>query len=603
MLKLARILFVGSAAALPLCLATAPAQAAPAASVDKLVAHNDPARSGWNPHETRLTPSNVASGAMSQLWSSPQLDSFEGTPPRLFSAPLYMRSIRMNGGKYRGKTFSAAFVTTTTGYAYAISTAASGAVPAGTILWSARLTETPCNKGTLGNYGTGVIDAKSNRFYVTSCSNATTDPGSNMWSAHALDIRSGQQLSGWPVALSQTMIDQPSLNRNGTRTWKMGREYRYVQRGALVMSPDSKRLYLAFGADAVGWMLVLDVDARKVVSAFSSTPDDVQDGGGMWAQGGPSVDKEGRLYVSTGSNLQDGIRLGLASMHWDKENSWSHSILQFEDDRVNGLKLTGTYTPYNYCQAGKADIDIGSSPVIVLDLPAGTSKTPRLATLGGGKQGNIYLLDRDNMPGGLTKRQPCSLDPSTDLSLLSPEIQPEWKTRGPINLFKPFSDEYGAYDQAKSRTSASYYRDEAGATWIYVSGASKTGEFFNTSAPPGLARVAVVTSPDAPAHLKVDKLETTTTFKNAGSPVISSNGGKDAIVWMVDQNAARTVNIFGAGATQPILYAFDAVTLKTIWKTEPGVLHPTGNYSEPTVADGLVLVGTDRLQAFGVQGK
>lgn len=572
-------------------------------SVDKLLAHNDPERSGWNPHETRLTPTAVASENFGPLWSSPQLDSFNGTPPRLFSAPLYMRSIKMTGGKYRGKTFSATFVTTTAGYAYAVSTAASGSVPAGTILWSARLTDTPCNKGTMGNYGTGIIDAKSNRFYVTSCSNPSGENGKNMWNAHALDIRSGQQLNGWPVALSQTMIDQPSLNRNGNRTWKMGQAYRYVQRGALVMSPDSKRLYLAFGADAVGWMLVLDIDSRKVVSAFSATPDDVQDGGGMWAQGGPSLDKEGRLYVTTGSNLMDGIRLGLASMHWDKENSWSHSILQFEDDRVGGLKLTGTYTPYNYCQAGKADIDIGSSPVIVLDLPNGTSKTDELLVMGGGKQGNIYLLDRNNMPGGLTKRQPCSLDPSTDLSLLAPEIQPEWKTRGPINLFKPFSDEYGAYDQAKSRTSASYYRDDTGTTYVYVSGASKKGENFNTSAPPGLAKVKVVTAPDAPAHLKVDVLETKTTFQNAGSPVISSNGGKDAVVWMVDQNAARTVSLFAQNPPKPILYAFDAKTLNTLWKSAPGELYTTGNYGEPTVVDGLVLVGTDRIQAYGLKAK
>ncbi len=571
--------------------------------VDKLMAHNDRARSGWNAQESVLTPTNVAGGSFGPLWSSPQLDSYNNMPPRMFSAPLYLHALKLTGGEFRGRTVAATIVSTTTGYAYAIATAASGKIQPGTILWRTRLTEAPCNKGAMGNYGTGIIDAKASRFYVTSCSNPSGEQGKNMWSAHALDIRSGQQLAGWPVALSQTMIDQPTLNRNGNRTWKMGQPYRYVQRGALNLSADGARLYLAFGADAVGWMLVLDTASKKVTSAFSATPDDIQDGGGMWAQGGPALDDQGRLYVTTGSNLYDGIKLGFESMHADKENSWSHSILQFEDDRTNGLKLTGTYTPYNYCQAGKADIDIGSSPVIVLDLPAGTSATPRLVTLGGGKQGNIYLLDRDHMPGGLTKRQPCSLDPATDLSLLPPDIQPEWKRRGPINLFKPFSDEYGAYDQAKSRTSASWYRDDAGATWIYVSGASKKGEFFNTSTPPGLAKVKVVASPDAPAHLKVDTLEMTLTFHNPGSPVISSNGGRDAVLWMVDQNAARTVSLYAAKPPQPILYAFDAVSLKPIWKSPEGELFPTGNYGEPTVVDGLVLVGTDRLQAYGLKSK
>lgn len=576
-------------------------QTGPAPSIDKPMAHNDRSRSGWNPRETKLTPSSIASGRFGLLWLSPQLDSFNDMPPRSFSAPLYIRAVKMRGGQYRGKTFDTAFISTTAGYAYAISTAASGAVPAGTILWRARLTTAPCNRGAMGNYGTGVIDRARNRIYVTSCNNASGENGRNMWSAHALDIRSGEQLAGWPVALSQTMIDQPSLNRNGTRTWKMGPPYRYVQRGALVLSEDGARLYLAFGADAVGWMLVLDTNSRKIASAFSATADDVEDGGGMWAQGGPAVDENGRVYVTTGSNLYDGIKLGLESMHADSRNSWSHSILQFEDDRANGLTLRGTYTPYNYCQAGKADIDIGSSPAILIDLPAEASATPNLLVLGGGKQGNIYLLDRDQMPGSLTQRQPCALDPATDGSLLAPEIQPEWKRRGPINLFKPFSDEFGAYDQAKSRTSASYYRDESGTTYIYVSGASKKGENFNTSAPPGLAKVKLVASPGEPAYLVVDKLETTLTFQNAGSPVVSSNGGRDAIVWMVDQNAPRTVNLFGATPPQPILYAFDAVTLETIWKSTAGELFTTGNYGEPTVVNGLALVATDRLQAFGLR--
>ncbi|MBO9580115.1 MAG: hypothetical protein J7498_04415 [Sphingobium sp.] len=580
--------------------------AAPAAApaVDKVMAHNDRGRSGWNDKETVLNPANVAGGSFGPLWASPQFDSFNATPPRLFSAPLYLHAVKMTAGPARGQTLGVTYVSTTAGYAYAVATRGGKGIAPGTILWKTRLTEAPCNKGQMGNYGTGILDPKTNRFYVTSCGNTkNTDSSGNMWNAHALDLGTGQQLAGWPVALSQTMIDNPALNRNGKRTWRMAENLRYVQRGALNLSADGQRLYLAFGADSVGWMLVLDTVQKKVVSAFSATPDDEQNGGGMWAQGGPAVDEQGRLYVSTGSNLNDGIAMGYTSMHPDQPNSWAHSILQFQDDRTNGLILTGTYTPYNYCQSGKADIDIGSSPVIVVDLPAGSSATTRLLSLGGGKQGNIYLLDRDRMPGGAYKRHGCQLDPAEDLSLLAPEVQPEWKRRGPINLFKPFSDEFGAYDQAKSRTSASYYRDDAGKTWIYVNGASKKGESFNTSMPPGLAKVAVIASPGADAFLRVDKLEMTKTFHNPGSPVISSNAGRDAIIWMIDQNAPRTVNLFGTKPPQPLLYAFDAATLKPIYQSEVGQLFPTGNYGEPSVVEGMVLIGTDRLQAFGLKAK
>ena len=576
------------------------AQSGKGRPVEKLMAHNDRGRTGWNAQEQQLTPANVSGGGFGLVWASPKFDSFNDTQPRSFSAPLFMPAVKLTGGEYKGRTAPVAFVSTTAGYAYAISTAAMGKIAPGTILWRTRLTETPCNKGMVGNYGTGLLDPKTNRFYLTSCS---VVGDKNMWSAHALDLRSGAQLAGWPVNLSQTMIDQPALNRNGNRTWKMGPGYRYVQRGALNMSEDGKRLYLAFGADAVGWMLVMDTDSKKVVSAFSATPNDEENGGGMWAQGGPAVDKEGRLYVVTGSNLLDGIKLGLEAMHPKTKNNWSHSILQFKDDRSAGLTLTGTYTPYNYCQAGKADIDIGSSPVISVDVPAGSTATPELLVLGGGKQGNIYLLDRNKMPGDLNGRQPCSLAPADDTSLLAPEPQPEWKRKGPINLFKPFSDEYGAYDQAKSRTSASYFRDDGGNSFLYVSGASKKGENFNTSTPPGLAKVKLVLEPGKPAYMKVDVLEMTQTFHNPGSPVISSNGGHDAVVWMVDQNAPRTVNLFGANPPKPILYAFDATTLKMLFKSTEGELFPTGNYGEPSVVNGLVLVGTDRLQAYGLKSK
>lgn len=578
---------------------TAHAQKQP--PVDKVMAHYDRAHSGWNARETQLSPQTVGSGNFGQIWSSPQLDSFQGTPPRAFAAPLFLPAVKMTGGNYRGKSFATAFLGTTTGFAYAISTQASGKVQPGTILWKKQLTATPCNKGRMGNFSTPIIDAKKNVLYITSCSD---ESGENLISIHAIDIRSGEELAGWPINISQVMMDNPQLNRNGNRTWRYGPPgYRWLQRAALNMSHDGERIYVAFGSDAVGWMVVVDAKERKVASAFSATPNDEQDGGGMWASGGPAVDPEGRIYMTTGSNLRNGIQLGLEGIYPEAENSWAHSILQWKDDRQGGLTLIGTYTPYNYCQAAKADIDIGSSAPISLDVPPGTTTTPKLLVLGGGKQGNIYLLDRDNMPGSLTKRQPCTIDPAEDKSLLAPEVQPEWKRRGPINLFKPFSDEIGAFDQAKSRTTSSYFRDENGTYWVYVTGASKKGENFNDSAPPGFAKVQVVTKPGEHAYLKLDKLETVTTYHNPGSPIVSSNGSKDAIVWFVDQNAPRTANLYSETPPEPILYAYDALTLEQIWKSEPGTLFTTGNYGEPTIVNGLVLVGTDRLQAFGLKAQ
>jgi hypothetical protein len=40
--------------------------------------------------------------------------------------------------------------------------------------------------------------------------------------------------------------------------------------------------------------------------------------------------------------------------------------------------------------------------------------------------------------------------------------------------------------------------------------------------------------------------------------------------------------------------------MRLLWRSRPGELQPSGKYNEATVADGLVIVGTDRIQVFGL---
>jgi hypothetical protein len=70
----------------------------------------------------------------------------------------------------------------------------------------------------------------------------------------------------------------------------------------------------------------------------------------------------------------------------------------------------------------------------------------------GGKQGNMYLVDRDVLPGRLDQRQPCSTDSTTDLSLMPPGPQPQFGARGPLNVFGPYSEDFGQTDHAKARS-------------------------------------------------------------------------------------------------------------------------------------------------------
>ena len=69
---------------------------------------------------------------------------------------------------------------------------------------------------------------------------------------------------------------------------------------------------------------------------------------------------------------------------------------------------------------------------------------------------------------------------------------------------------------------------------------------------------------------------------------------------MLDENAKRSAPLAGTDAPLPVLYAFDADSLRLLWKSAPGELFTSGKYNEPVVARGQVLVGTDRIQAFGL---
>jgi mono/diheme cytochrome c family protein len=236
----------------------------------------------------------------------------------------------------------------------------------------------------------------------------------------------------------------------------------------------------------------------------------------------------------------------------------------------------------------------------MIDLPARTTATPHLLALGGGKQGNAYLLNRDHMPGGTTQRHACSSDPETDMSLLAPEVQTALQSRGPINVFGPFSDSIGMSNSAKSRSTLAQFRDARGQTWLFLTGSSKSGADYSINVPPGLARVRLVTRAGQPAFMRLDRVDMTQTLQNPGSPVVSSHGPRGGIVWLLDPNAPRSMNLFQADAPHAVLYAFDALTLRLLWKSRDE-LFPTGKYNEPTVVDGMVLVGTDRLQAFGLR--
>ena len=172
---------------------------------DKLTYHNNKQRTGWNPHETQLTPESVSESALGQLWQTPQFDSVDGAEPRLFASPLYVDQLTLSSGPNQGKTVSVVFAATDVGYLYAVNATAVDDIAPGTILWSRRISEE--RPRGAGNLSTPVIDLERQRIY------AVGNDGGRPWRAYALDLVSGEQIENWPVALDSATIT--TVNRNG----------------------------------------------------------------------------------------------------------------------------------------------------------------------------------------------------------------------------------------------------------------------------------------------------------------------------------------------------------------------------------------------------
>lgn len=561
--------------------------------VDKLTYHVSASREGWNDEEKLLTPEVVASADFGELWQSEELDYHEDAPPRLFASPLYVSNLKFREGEFAGRKLPVSYVVTTTGYAYAILAGEERDMAAGRILWRKKLTETPCQNGQFGNLSTPVIDLEQRRIYVTSCRDEW------VWDAHALDLETGEEVAGWPVEISDKSITQ-DVNRNGDTRFIAG-EIMY-QRGALNLSNKGDKLYVAFGPDLMGWLVSVDTKAAKVASAFSSMPRNDMQQGGMWGSSGPAVDEEGRIFIATGASFLSALqKKGIPGVYPDSDGAWGQSILAFRDDAKQGLTLTGHYSPFNYCQTAAQDIDIASSGAVAFNIGDGTDSSGQLLALGAAKQGVAYLLDRAAMPGGTKRRAACSTNLESDKGLITPYVQPELGGRGPLVVFGPYSDEIGMVNSAKSRSTMAHFRSADGAHYLFMAGSSKTGEDFGTNVAPSIIRVRVMTEKGKKPYLKIDAREETQVLQNPGSPVISSHKGKGAILWVLDPNVPRSVDIYQPSAPGAKLYAFDAMTMRLLW-TSGDRLFTSGKYNEPAVVDGMVLVGTDRLQAFGRGG-
>jgi hypothetical protein len=367
------------------------------AQVSVLTQRGDISRSGVNASETVLTPANVNATQFGLLFSY-AIDGYA------YAQPLYMPGVTING-----VTHNVVFIATEHDSVFAFdadSDAGANAAP----LWQITLLDaahgaapgasTVPNEDTdsgdltpeIGITSTPVIDPSSGTIYVEG---KTNENGGYVQRLHALDITTGAEKFGGPAVLAASVPGTGNGSSNGVLNfdplWQLQRTGLLLLNGIV---------YMAFGSHGDmgpwhGWILAYNATTLQQTGAFCTTANGT--GGGIWMAGAglaadvldPINHPYGRMFVPTGNGSFDATTPYTTSM------SYGDTVIAF--DLTNGaLTVTDSFTPYNQETLSEEDQDLASGGLLILpDQTVG----PTHVLFQVGKQGTLYLINRDNLGG------------------------------------------------------------------------------------------------------------------------------------------------------------------------------------------------------------
>ncbi len=365
--------------------------------------HNNAKRDGANTQEYALTTANVASGTFAKLFSC----AVDGA---IYAQPLWVAQLNIGGAKH-----NVVIVATMHESVYAFDADAN---PCST-LWHVSLIdnahggtagETSVPSGVAGapignGYGdiqpeigitsTPVIDPATNTVYVLSKSWVSSGP-TFFQRLHALDLTSGNEKFTGPHLITGSVAGTAPDAVAGLVNFDPQNQ---AQRPGLALSNGVVYVCWASHEDHDqyhGWIMGFSASTLLPVAGaiLNTTPNTVGGAGyargGIWMGGGaPAIDSSGNLYLVTGNGTFDGVA------------NFGDSILKV--DTSAGLAISDWFTPSDQSTLDGSDLDLGSGAAMVL---IDRTTAPLHLMIGGGKHGSgsdgqLFVLDRDNM-GGFT---------------------------------------------------------------------------------------------------------------------------------------------------------------------------------------------------------
>jgi len=522
----------GPGAVMPASTPSPPASPPPPSPVtgtDVLTYKYDLSRSGLNPTESVLTPANVAPASFGLL----RVLSVDG---KVDAQPLYVSKLSIAGAPH-----NAVIVATEHDSVYAFDS------DTGASLWQVSLlgngeglSDTHgCGQVTpeIGITSTPVIDRGAGAHGTVFVVAMSKDASAYHQRLHALDLGTGAELLHGPVEISATF----ATAGGGTTTFSPGQ---YEERAALLLTNGTIVTSWTSHCDIPpysGWIIAFAEHPLARTAILNVGPNG-NAGPAIWMSGGgPAVDSAGNVFLLTAKGaFETSLDAGGFPQHGDFGNSFLKVAMT-----GGTLTVADYFTMSNEVAESAADRDLGSGGALLLPDMTDAAGAVRHLVVGAGKDGNIYVVDRDSM---------------------------------------------GKFSAA------------ANAIWQQLTGALPGGiwstpAYFNGSVYYGDANSTLKAFSVAHAKLSsAPQSQSPTHFTSPGTaPSVSANGSANGIVWAHENS------------NPAVLHAYDAANLATeIYNSNQAAggrdQFGAGNkFVTPTVADGKVFVGTTNgVAVFGL---
>jgi hypothetical protein len=220
----------------------------------------------------------------------------------------------------------------------------------------------------LGVTGTPVIDPARSTLYLDAAVLRDNQPRHEIY---ALSLADGSIEPGWPVDVATVLG-----GRFDSRVQN--------QRGALALF--GGRVFVPFGglAGDCGVYHGIVVGVSQSDPAKVATFSTGGRGAGIWAQGGVTSDGKS-LFAATGNTI------------FVKEWGDGEAVLRFGPNLARPAAQRDFFSPSDWRDLDSHDLDLGGTAPIPIDVPS--AKGLRKLIFGIGKDGDAYLLDRDNLGG------------------------------------------------------------------------------------------------------------------------------------------------------------------------------------------------------------